>query len=114
MTIVGVRRSRRLSNQLERDELEIVDPVPEHPMPPPVKDGRSQLRGHSSRSSCEGLASGGPWWLECDAERELLCLEAAALGWISLLHQHQGFALLDRRADLPQAVLWGGEVGWCD
>ena len=45
MTIVGVRRSRRLSNQLERDELEIVDPVPEHPMPPPVKDGRSQLRG---------------------------------------------------------------------
>lgn len=60
MNIVGVRRSRRLGNQLERDEPEIVDPEPEHPMPPPVKDGRSQLWGALLAQLLRGMGQRWP------------------------------------------------------
>jgi len=81
---------RRLGDDLERDELKLIDAIPNRERPVVVKDGRLQVLGALAAQRLE---------------------RPAALFRVRFLDEDERLVLLERRADLSEAVLWRGRGG---
>ena len=75
---------RRLNDGLQRDALELIDAIPRRLRPALVKDVRLQFVGAFVAQRLQ---------------------RPAALGRVRFLHEDERLALLERRADLAEAVL---------
>ena len=82
--------ARRLGDDLERDELKLIDAIPNRERPVLVKDGRLQVLGALVAQRLQ---------------------RPAALFRVSFLDEDERLVLLERRANLSEAVLWRGRGG---
>ena len=82
--------ARSLGDDLERDELKLIDAIPNRERPVVVKDGRLQVLGALVAQRLE---------------------RPAALFRVRFLDEDERLVLLERRADLSEAVLRRGRGG---
>ena len=81
---------RRLGDDLEGDELKLIDAIPDRERPVLVKDGRLQVLGALVAQRLQ---------------------RPAALFRVRFLDEDERLVLLERRANLSEAVLWRGRGG---